>query len=179
MPAAPVYAVPDFTAALQALLPRGKVWPRDPDATITKVMTGLAAVYARTNARADYLLVDAFPATTVELLPEWLAALGVPGPFGTLAPTLAGQQAQVVAALANSGGQSAAYFIGLLAAIGLTATITEYTRYTVRLAVNAPINGDNWAHSWLVTITGSMDPDIEALVRLYSPAHTIVGFAYI
>lgn len=176
---APAYSVADYTAAIQALLPRGRVWPRDPDATLTQVAAALAAIYQRSNARANYLLVDAFPATAVELLPEWESTLGVPGPYGVLAGTVAGQQTQVVAALKAVGSQSRAYFIGLIASFGRTATITDYTRYTVRRPVNAPIYGDNWAHSWLVTITGSSYPQLEALVTLYAPAHTIVAFNYV
>ena len=176
---APAYSVDDYTAALQALLPRGRAWPRDRDATMTQVMKAIAAIYARPNARANYLLVDSVPATAVELLPEWEAALGVPGAYGTLAGTIAGQQAQVVAALAAVGSQTKAYFIALIAGLGRTATITEYKRFTVRDVVGTPINGDNWAHSWLVTITGVSAPSIEALVTLYAPAHTIVAFTYI
>lgn len=176
--AAPLYSTADYTAAVQALLPRGRVWPRDPDATMTRVARAIAAGFSRSNARANYLLQDAFPATAVELLPEWISALGVPGPFGTLAPTTEGQQAQVVAALSNVGGQSAEYFIQLLASYGRVATITNFTRYTVRKPVNAPIAGDAWAHSWLVDIAGAPDANLEALVRLHAPAHTIVAFTY-
>ena len=34
-------------------------------------MQALAQVYVRQTARSRNLVVDAFPATTVELLPEW------------------------------------------------------------------------------------------------------------
>lgn len=175
---APLFNVDDYTAAIQALLPRGRVWPRDPDATLVQAVKALAAVYARTNARANVLLADAFPASAVELLPEWLAALGVPGPYGTLAGTTAGQQAQVVNALSAVGAQSKAYFIALIAGLGFAATITEYTRFTVRRPVNTPIAGDAWAHSWRVDVTGSYSASLEALVRVYAPAHTVVAFAY-
>lgn len=172
---APAYSVADYTAALQALMPRGLAWPRDPDATQTQVLAALSAIYARTNARANALLVDAFPATSVELLGEWESALGVPGPLGTLDPTIPGQQAQVVAALVGLGGASVAYFIALCAGLGVTVTITQYTRYTVAKPCGTPIAGDNWAHTWLVTGAAG-HAALEALVTQYSPAHTIVVF---
>ncbi len=172
------YGLPDYTAAMLNLLPRGPAWPRDLDATITKVVQSLAAAYVRSDARARVLLLDSFPATAVELLPEWEAAVGVPGPFGTLAGTIAGQQAQVVAALIAVGSQSKAYFIGLLASLGYTATITEYVRFTVLKPIGTPISGDGWAHSWLIDIAGVSAPLVEALVRLYAPAHTDLAFTY-
>jgi uncharacterized protein YmfQ (DUF2313 family) len=176
---APAHTVADYTAAMQALMPRGLAWPRDPDATQTLVLAALAAVYQRTNARANQLLVDAFPATAVELLPEWLSALGVPVPGTTLAPTVPGQQAQVVSALTSVGGASIAYFVALCLGVGVHVTVTQYTNFTVRKPCNLPINGDNWSHTWLVTVTGAPNPGLEALVTQYSPAHTVVVFKYV
>lgn len=68
----------DYQAALQALLPHGRVWPREPDAVQSRVAAGLAQTAARLHARANYLLRDAFPLTPLELLPEWEATLGLP-----------------------------------------------------------------------------------------------------
>lgn len=176
---APAHTVADYTAALQALMPRGLVWPQDPDAVQTLVLQALAAVYQRTNSRANYLLADAFPATAVELLPEWLSALGVPVPGTTLAPTTAGQQAQVVSALTAAGGASIAYFKALALGLGHVVTITQYVPWHVRDPINQPAAGDNWAHTWLVTMPGARDASLEALVTQYSPAHTVVVFKYV
>jgi len=68
----------DYQAALQALLPHGRVWPREPDAVQSRVAAGLAQTAARLHARANYLLRDAFPVAPLELLPEWEATLGLP-----------------------------------------------------------------------------------------------------
>lgn len=176
---AATYTADDYLRALQALLPRGHAWPRDPDATQTQVLRALAQVYGRSTVRALALLIDAFPATAVELLPEWLSALGVPVPGTVLDTTTAGRQAQVVAALTSVGGASAAYFIALCAGLGRTVTITQYTPFTVRKPCNLPAAGDNWAHTWLVTIPGIPLPALEALVTRYSPAHTVVVFKYV
>lgn len=177
MPAA--YSVADYTGALQSLMPRGKAWPRDTDAIQTAVLKGLAATFQRTDAAANALLVDTFPATSVDFLPEWESALGVPGPLGTLAGTVAGQQAQVVAALSAVGGASIAYFVGLVLSLGFVATIAEYTSFNVTRPVGTPIAGDGWASSWTMTITGTSNPPLEALIRQYAPAHTEVSFVYI
>ena len=56
---APLFSADDFTNALQALFPRGRVWPREPDATQKAVAAGLAPSCRNLNARANDLLVDA------------------------------------------------------------------------------------------------------------------------
>lgn len=175
--AAPLFQVNDYVAAMQALLPRGFAWPRDPDATLTGVLQGLAPVYYRINQAANGLLVDAFPATTVYLMPEWNATLGLPGATGYAGSDVPTQQAQIVAQLIDSGGQSAAYFIELAAAFGLTIRINGYRPFRANDRVNDPIYGKAWAHVWRVF--GVYEGDYQPLVilfRLYKPAHTTVLF---
>ena len=65
---APNLSDADFLRAFQALLPRGRVWNRDPDSTQTKVVAGLAKSYTRLTERCNNLLIEVFPATTYELL---------------------------------------------------------------------------------------------------------------
>lgn len=170
---APQFSVNDYVGALQALFPRGLVWPRAADSTQAAVLRGLAPVYYRTNQSANELLVVSFPATVDDLLPEWNATLGLPGRFGYTGDDLATQQAQVVAALTDSGGQSVAFFLQLLASLGCTATIRQYRPTRVNDAVNTPIRGREWAHVWVVTVSGSADPVVvEAVLERYKPAHT-------
>lgn len=196
--AAPNYEASDFLRALQALMPRGRAWPREPDAVMTQVLTGLVQAYARHTARSNYLLVDAFPATAVELLPEWEATLGLPDPCAGPAPTVAARQAQVVARLTNSGGQSSQYFIEYAARLGYTITITEFAPARVGVSrVGQPLNGRDWAFAWQInaplnTITRSRagiarageplaawgNAVLECEIQEIVPAHTIPIFAY-
>lgn len=150
--AAPQYSAQDFLQALQALMPRGRVWPRDPDAVQTKVLSGLTPIYARQTLRANQLLADAFPTTTFELLPEWEATLGLPSKCSGLAPTIDGRRAQVVARFKAPGGQTPQYFINFAADLGYTITITQYIpARTGILRAGQPANGSDWAHTWTVT----------------------------
>ena len=89
-------------------------------------MQALAQVYVRQTARSRNLVVDAFPATTVELLPEWENTLGLPDPCAGPSPTLGQRIAQVVARLTDSGGQSVAYFVELARRLGYDITVTQY-----------------------------------------------------
>lgn len=193
---APLFRAADYVSAMQALLPRGRAWPRDADATQTKTLNGLAVTYERNNARANQLLVDAFPATAYELLGEWESALGLPGIFGATPISIQDRQAKVVAALTDTGGQSVAYFTGLAATLGYPITITHFKPFSVRSTVNLPIYGQQWAHAWQVNAPSinAMDFDVEssvedsievwdnstleAVFKRYAPGHTVVIFSY-
>lgn len=199
---APAYTAEDYRAALQALLPRGRVWPRDPESTLAKALLGLCAIYERSNARANYLLVDAFPATTYELLPEWEATLGLPDPCVTDTQSIAQRVAAVKSRFTDSGGQSVAHFIAIAQSLGIQGpggaapTITEFKSQTVIDDVDEPIYGQDWAFAWQLNaalnsvftldVTGSVaDPlaswsneAVECRLKSIKAAHTEVLFAY-
>jgi uncharacterized protein YmfQ (DUF2313 family) len=196
---APNLTSADYLRAFQTLMPRGRVWPKDSDAEQTAVFTGLTQVYARNTARANQLLVDAFPATTYELLPEWEATLGLPDPCAGPAPTIQQRRNQVVARLSNSGGQSIAYFVNFAAQLGFSVTITQYSQARAGiLKAGQPCNGYDWNFAWKITaplntvvraVAGAMaagDPlaawsnsVLECEFRAVMPAHTIPIFAYV
>ena len=172
---APQFSVNDYVSAMQALYPRGLVWPRDPSATLTAALQGLAPVYYRTNASAVALLIVAFPATVDDLLPEWNETLGLPGIFGYTGTDLPTQQAQVVSALTDSGGQSEAYFVALAASLGLTITINGFRATRVNDPVTWPLYGPAWASVWRVKATLDADYSVlQAIFPKYAPAHTII-----
>ena len=194
----PVYSAANYLAALQALLPRGRVWPRDPDATLTKVLAGLVQVYERSTQSALDLLVDAFPATALQLLPEWEATLGLPDPCAGVSPTIQGRRQQVVARLTSKGGQSKAHMIAYALSLGYVITITEFVPARAGvLRAGMPVAGEDWAHAWQInsplnTVTSfaagvsaageplaSWGNDVlECELTAIAPAHTVPIFAY-
>ncbi len=141
----------DYLGALLALLPRGRVWSRDPNSTMVKALSGLTPVYARNDARACELLVDAFPSTAVELLPEWESTLGLPDPCLGPAATIPQRQALVTAKLTARGGQSAQYFVDVAATIGIPITVSNFAPCRFGIAhFGDPMLGVEWAHVWAV-----------------------------
>jgi len=193
---APNYIAADYLRALQGLLPRGRVWPRDPDATQTAVLSGFTPVFERLTARANNLLIDAFPGSTYELLPEWEATLGLPDPCAGEAPTTQQRVAQVVARLTATGGQSIAYFKAVALALGYEVTITQYSPSHFGRPFGLPFGGTAWAFTWQVnapTFTinwlqfgGSFGTPFASwgnnvlqceLLRI-APAHTTLLFSY-
>lgn len=127
--AAPQYSSDDYLRALQALMPRGAVWPRDPGSLQTKVLTGLTKSYEVQNARANNLLVDAFPTSAVELLPEWEATLGLPSPAVGPTPSMLARRTLVVARFVGAGGQSIPCFTRYAALLGFDVTIQAHAPF--------------------------------------------------
>ena len=108
------------------------------------------------------------------------------------------RQAAVTAKLFSTGGQSAAYFISVAAALGYTITITQYRQARAGMSVcGDALNGDAWPFVWLITAPETTiiytqagrsycgDPlrswgnkRLECRLTELSPSHTIVKFGY-
>lgn len=194
---APAYTAADYAAALAALKPPGSVWPAEADTVQATVELALAATPARLSDRAAYLLVDAFPDTTLELLPEWEATLGLPDPcIGTL-PTTQQRRAQVLSRLVGNGGQSIAYFVDIAAQLGYAITVEEFSPSSFGRTFGMPFGGDDWAHTWQVNApsfsvthlefgtTSFGEPfaawgntALQCTIRRLAPAHTLPLFSY-
>ncbi|VBM95027.1 YmfQ family protein [Burkholderia pseudomallei] len=195
---APTLTGADYLRAFQALMPRGRVWPKDPDAVQTQVFAGLMQIYGRNTARANYLLVDAFPATTYELLPEWEATLGLPDPCAGESPQIQRRRAQIVARLANNGGQSAAHYIGFAAQLGYGITITNYAPFRCgQSTCGQQLGNTDWFFTWSSNATANTivrfaagessageplsswnNTVLECELNSVKPAHTILLFTY-
>ncbi len=112
--------VSEFTHAFMAKMPRGEVWPRDPESTLVRFVAGLMGI-VELWAREVYafLVIEAFPPTSFRLLPDWERVLGLPEPCFPAAQTLEERRLQVREKLARRpGGQSRVYFIGLAERLG-------------------------------------------------------------
>lgn len=179
---APLYSEGDYLAALQQLMPRGRVWPNDPDAIQTKVLAALIKIYARNNLRANYLLADAFPSTTTELISEWESTLGLPDPCAGPAPTLQQRRAAIVAYFANSGGQSINYYIAYAALLGYTITITQFPPDQFKWQINAALNNVSYFRTGVSNAGEPLatwgNDVLECEMNRIKPAHTTLVFSY-
>lgn len=174
---APLLLAADFLKAFQALMPVGPVWPRDPDAVQTRALSGLMPTYERQAARANNLLVDSFPATTTELLPEWEETLGLPDPCAGPQPTIQQRRAQVVARFTAGGGQSPAFFVQYALTLGYSVTIQQFAPSTFGRPFGLPMGGAAWAHTWQVTIPGSLvDHRFEFGADAFGEPFAVFGF---
>lgn len=193
----PDFTADDFAEAMLKLLPTGKVWPTGFDTIIRKVLEGMGGTYERQTARSNNLLIDAFPATAVELLTDWENTLGLPDPCQGPAPTILARQAQVISRFAKSGGQTVAYFIALAAQLGYAITITEFSPAYFGMPFGGFFGGDDWAYVWQVNAplvsqefflfgqNNFGDPFsvfgnavLECELQRVKPAHTLLIFSY-
>jgi len=186
------YKLFQYTAALKALLPRGRVWSRENTGIQHGVIEGLAKAFQQMDEDAVQLLVDAFPATTTALIDEWNLTLGLPD-FCFGAPDSIEQNRQyIVAKLIADGGQTVDYYNSLAASLGLKTLIREFD--TEHYDADAPpgliVNHEDWCHTWKVVVDANSPALIEfngdetairnssafnalsCLLGRYKPAHT-------
>lgn len=145
------YSAADFLAAFLALLPRGPVWPRDPNSVMVQALTGLMRIYERQTQRSNNLLVDAFPASVRELLPEWESTLGLPDPAIGQPPTAQQRAALVLSRFIGSGGQSIEFLEAFTAALGFQTVITNCSPFRMgQSRTGAQLGDATWAHTFYV-----------------------------
>lgn len=165
--AAPQYSAADYLSALQALMPRGRIWSRDPGTVQTKVLAGLSKSYEVQNARANNLLVDAFPSSTVELLPEWEATLGLPSPAIGPAPSVLARQTLVVARFVGAGGQSIPCFTRYASLLGFGVTIQPHAPFRCgQSRCGQPLGGTEQMYALTISTPGATSTPFGA----YGPA---------
>lgn len=189
----------DYLAQLQALLPPGPAWSKDAEAPLTRLLTGLAQELARVDGRALQLVEEADPRTVAELFADWERVAGLPDACAVAFggdQTVAQRRAALVGRLSTLGGQSAAYYVGLAAALGYAITVTEFSEHTVLDDVENPLYGAAWTFAWQVnaalntvtdlTVDASVEDPLaawgnsllECVIRRLEPAHTTVLFSY-
>ena len=146
----------DYAGAARGMRPRGPVWSDDIDSNQAKALGALSVALFRSDADAGALLVDAFPFTTLQLLPEWEETLGLPDPCAGADPTIPQRQAQVRARFIGGGGLSRARYIAFAAALGFTITISVYSPFRVGVnKIGDPLAGDGWAYAWGIRIVAN------------------------
>lgn len=190
----------DYLWQFQRLLPRGRIWHRGWGTVQAEQLLTLMPTWVRLNARANALLPDAFPCSTIELLPEWEASLGLPDPCTGPFPTIQQRQNAVCVKFTARGGQTIAYYEELAERFGFTIHIRQFTPF--KCGINRcgdPLYGAAWAHAWRIEVQGFQaivyfrtgmsaageplrawgNEVIECLIRASAPAHTVPIFAYV
>ena len=149
-------------------MPTGIAWNRSPDSVQSAVIRAFAQAYQKNDDDANRLLIGAFPATALELLPEWEESLGLPDPCSiSESDTIAIRQQAVVNKLIGTGGQTKDYFIQLMASLGYDIEITEYRQARAGWSVaGEALNGGDWSFTWK-----GIAPDVSFRVARAGKAH--------
>ena len=180
----PAWTAADFFAAFQRLMPRGRAWPTFLSAVMNQCLAALMPTYVRVSASLAGVLQNAFPATTVFLIPEWQASLGLPDACTPSGATLQQQQAQIVEKFTRGGGQSVAYYTAVAALLGYEITIVESAPEDRTWTVHAPVSaagvlfrvGQSRAGDPLVFNPGYAQ--LECVFNQIKPASRVLLFSY-
>lgn len=142
-----------YAEAFAALLPTGNAWPRTSDSVLMRLVRGLAEIWGATvdERAADLLERESDPRSTVELLPDWERAFGLPDDCLSEPLTVQDRQKALVARLATLGAQSPEFFVEIAATIGYTIRIAEHAPFMCGVSqvgdtrpVSGPIGGFRW-----------------------------------
>lgn len=120
----------DYATLFMSLLPRGQAWPRAPDSTLALTCTGLSQYWGFVDGRAaDLLERESDPRFTIELLPDWERAWGLPDPCFPPTASIGERQRMLVMKMTWIGGQSRAYFKRIAEWVGFTIEIKEFAPF--------------------------------------------------
>lgn len=156
-----LYTQQDYANAIRACLPRGKAWPKTPDTVQGMLLYALMGLIEQVDADANALLIDGFPTTTVNLLPEWEATLGLPDPCAGSNPTIQQRQAAVVAHFTETGSETIPALIEYALTLGYTITITPNAPFRIDVnTIGEPIN--DWRWYFVLTVNG---PKLDAVIQ--------------
>jgi len=194
----PVYSIDDFHQALRNLMPRGRAWEKETGSVPDQTLGVFAPSFQRSSAAAISLISDAFPATALDLIPEWQETLGLPDPCAGGSPTVPQERRQIVARLTNNGGQNAAYFIAFAARLGYTVTITNDAPFRCgQSACGQHLGSQEWFFGWVVhapaytanpflvgqstagdPLNSGANLVLQCELSEAAPAHTVLKFSY-
>ena len=190
-----------YRSQLQALLPPGDAWPRTADATLTKLLDGIAEELARIDGRALSAVDESDGRSALELLTDWERVCGLPDSCSAgLNATLQERRNAVIARLTALGGASRAYFIALAASMGYTIEIDEFKPFIAGLNRCGDLLGGGHAvrYQWRVRIPNARytpfraggsqcgdllgeiarADDLECKLNRLKPAHTHLIVSY-
>ena len=174
-----------YREMMKRLLPFGMAWTRDALSTLHQLLDGLSVEFARIHERAEDLLAEMEPSGTIELLPEWESAWGLPNQCTGALSTLDERRAALLAKMIHVGQQTPGFFVRVAATLGYTIVIEENVDGSpavwriVSNIITAPVYarvGSARAGDPIRTWGAEM---LECAMRALNPAHLDLLFAYI
>jgi uncharacterized protein YmfQ (DUF2313 family) len=186
----------EYAEAFNNLLPQGAAWPRNSDAVLQMVVSGLSGIWGDPVETLAALLlnVESDPRQTNVLLPGWERNFGLPDSCLPFPPTtISGRQAALVARMTKQGAQSRDFFTAEAAALGQNINIREFAPYMCGVSrcgdTRTTLYGSDSTHfrwqlgpeelrfHWTVDLTHVLT-GVECMFRREKPAQTDVHFTY-
>ena len=121
----------DYARAFADLLPTGEAWSRDPETVLMRLVRGQAEVWGSVvdPMAADLLEIETDPRKTIQLLPDWERAYGLPDPCVQEAQTREERLLALIERIRGEGGQSVAFFYGVAGRLGYRIEIIEFSPF--------------------------------------------------
>jgi uncharacterized protein YmfQ (DUF2313 family) len=131
------------------------------DRRAPRITAEVEAVGARLdafNAEADSLQREIDPRTASALLPDWERVYGLPDECRGAADMVADRRARLAAKVAETGGLSKSYFIGIATALGYqNVTIDRFRPTTCEASCEAALMDEAWRAAWRINVPGQQD----------------------
>lgn len=172
---------------LLSLLPKGKIWPDDPNSTLAKYLYGMAEEYYRIESRGEDLYEEKDVTTAEELLDEHEIDFGLPDAGDVIADNTAKRRQELQSVLLRVGQQFSQYFIDIASALGYDITIEEFMPFWAGVGQSGDSVGvQNNIFIWRVliditSVTYYSEVNLTKLInkiKKSQPAHTLVLFEF-
>lgn len=170
-------------SAVQALMPAGVAWTRDPDAELTQLARAQSYEFSRIKKRELDLIEEIDPRTTTEMIGDWERVFGLPDECAQ-PTTLAGRRVALQGKMLGHLDPSLPNTIAIAAQLGYTINIHEYKRadlFDCESACTDYLLTDDWLFEWVVTTpSGATDAELECVLDSLNQLHTqlVVVFHY-
>lgn len=130
------HSVDDYGQALLSVKPTGPAWPRDPEQALARFCQAIGGIWGDVvePRSADLLFVESDPQTTLELLPEWERAFGLPDPCIAEPLTISNRRNALLSRMTLIGGQSRQFMTVTANSIGYNITIREWSPFMVGIS---------------------------------------------
>ena len=116
----------DYQQMFLRLTPPGLAWTKRLSSNWAKLWLAEAQGLARVEGEAYRLIAEANPLTTWEALEDWERVAGLPDECGALGDSIEVRRADLIAKLRAGGGQTKAFFEGILRLYGFDVEIEEF-----------------------------------------------------
>ena len=139
----------DYLKMLQALLPKGRAWDRDPDSVLSNMLYAFSEELSRLETRSVDMLTETSTLYTTELIGEHEADFGIPDECVKKASTLARRRELVHTRLIAQGGQDVNYYETLATSLGRILYIVQFVPFWCGLEVAGdPCGGQKIIFYW-------------------------------
>ena len=140
-----------YAHQVEALLPRGPIWHRRQGGMLDAILYALAREAARVDERANAVLEEADPRSSIEELERWFDEWGIPSEcLAAIAdPSREQMRQELLAKITSNLGLTAAFFESLAGTLGYQAKVTTFTEHTVDSTVDDAL----WDEQWTTVMT--------------------------